>query len=135
MVSFCAPNYLSLFYIKSGMINEADYGFQVLKFLRPFNLFQNVSIFYITFVSFWRCPDWWKSYILVGPFIHAFMMFTDFLIIPLFTCYVILTDKQINDSIYSDYIFLNAFISILVIIWAPFSFGPVFLGGIRIVKQ
>ena len=39
MVSFCAPNYLSLFYIKSGMITETDPGYIALQFQRPFNIF------------------------------------------------------------------------------------------------
>ena len=135
MVSFCAPNYLSLFYIKSGLISENDYGFQVLKILRPFNIFQNVSIFYITFVSFLKCPDWWKSYILFGPWIHAFIVFIDFFIIPFITCFVILLDPKIYDSIYSNYLFLNAIISICVIIWAPFSIGSLCLTSFKLARN
>jgi uncharacterized membrane protein len=38
-VSFNAVNYLTNFFITSGLVNESDPGYKVLAFQRPFNIF------------------------------------------------------------------------------------------------
>ena len=121
-VSFSAPNYLTNFFIASGLVNPSDPGYKVLAFQRPFNIFQNLTIFYLIFVSSCKGPKWWKSYVLYAPWINGLLALADFVVIPMVTlCNIGSNWACFSQSRYGDYLALNFFISVFVMLWAPFT--------------
>lgn len=121
-MSFSAPNYLTNFFITFGLVNSSDVGYNVLAFQRHFNIFQNLTIFYLIFVSSSKGPKWWKSYVLYAPWINGALALADFVVIPIITlCNIGSNWNCLSQSRYGDYLALNFFISVFVICWAPFT--------------
>jgi hypothetical protein len=121
IVTFVAPTVMWFyFYIKFNKdISALDHS--VVTFMEVqlyFGLFQTVTIFYLVFVSFWKSPTWWKSYILVGPWIHLFFTATDFILIPI--CNIIAVFMKIEwvfNSKFGDFIALQGLLAVAILIW------------------
>ena len=83
-------------------------------------LFQSISILYLIFVSPITCPSCWKSYILVGPWIHAFLTLLIFILIPIYTIIAVFINW---DSVTSPlnqiggFIVLQGTLSCVLIFW------------------
>jgi hypothetical protein len=70
------------------------------------------------FVSIWKCPTWWDSYILVGPWIHLFFTATDFILIPIYNIIaVIINWELVMNSRFGDFIVLQGLLAIFILIW------------------
>lgn len=85
-------------------------------------MFQNITLFYLIFVSCFHSPKWWPNYIYFGPVIHGLIAIVDFLIIPTVTiCNFASNWILFSQSLYGNYLALNLVISIVVMGWAPFT--------------
>ena len=103
---------------------------------RPVNLFQNLTIFYLIFVCYHSAPNWWKSYVLYGPWVHAFLVIIDFVLIPIYTIFNIgLRWGTVSESEYRNYLLLNMSIQVCILIWVPMQIYPPFLENMAIAKS
>ena len=123
IVTFVAPMIMTAYLeFKFHSNTEAREAHKLLHDNFISSIFQSVMIFYLVFVSCWKSPSWWTSYVLVGPWIHAMFAIADFVLIPIYTIVQVIINRDLvigtddTKSKFGDYIVLQAVISVVVLI-------------------
>lgn len=83
--------------------------------------FQFASLLYIIFVGYSKSPEWAGLYwIKIGPLIHVFLTFSDFLVIPLLVIIHTLTvTTELSASSFSGPLLIYPIISLCLIFQFP----------------
>lgn len=137
-VNFVAPLQISLFIDrKYHDQNEKDAGHQMLNYQMRLQWFQSISIFYLVFVSFFKCPSWLPVWIKIGPLIHAGLTLMSFLIIPLLSLFSLFANfDTISSSMAGSALLLYPLVCIVVVfVWFPLQVLPIALSAAGFVRR
>lgn len=99
-------------------------------------MIQAVSIFYLVFVSFFKCPSWLPVWIKIGPLIHAVLTITDFVIIPLLSLFSLFVNfDTVSSSMAGSALLLYPLTCIVVLIWFPIQILPIAIGAYGFTRR